>query len=208
MAKGLTNEQNAALAENQVKTRLLLIITMRNNDILRLLENDTLEALEVQGEAYLGVMVHRSEVTRSTEVGKESCSITISDISQQILSLVGNEGDVLTNASCVIQEVIFDLETDTMLDEPITIFNGIIDSPIFSYKGELKFNVDRKLGGHSADVPSQRYDVNCQWLFKGKRCQYNGAEMFCDKTLTSCLGYGNVLRFGGYPSLPEESKIR
>jgi phage-related protein len=93
------------------------------------------------------------------------------------------------------------------LGSSINIFEGYMNN-IQLTETEFSFDVEKVLGGYSAQSPNTTFDVNCQWLFKDERCQYSGVGTFCDKTFATCDGYGNTLRFGGYPSIPSELIIR
>lgn len=208
MTKGLTTDQKAAVAADEVKTRVLLTIHLNNPDeeVIRILENDTLEMLEINNNVYIGGMVKRSDVNTQTEGAVESCNITISNINQGISSVIINEGDVLTGAECVIEEVIYDAD-DNILDDPVEIFRGKVNN-IHLTHAVFTFDVERSLGGYSSEAPMTTYDVSCQWMFKDERCQYSGGLTYCDKTMTSCQARGNEKRFGGYPSIPVEMSRR
>lgn len=236
MSKGLSNNQKAEISKNEVKTRILVTITLNNeaHEVVRILENDTIGSFTHNGNVYFSAMVKRSKIESRMEGGPQKCGVTISNINRaysQILVAEAEKGDSLTNSRCVIQEVIFydneellllddssvlHLENggsvyieafDSVLDNAITIFDGYINNVQLT-ETEFTFDVERVLGGYSTQSPNTTYDVNCQWIFKDKRCQYSGAEMFCDKTYSSCQARGNETRFGGYPSIPSELVIR
>jgi phage-related protein len=236
MSKGLSNNQKAEISKNEVKTRILVTITLNNeaHEVVRILENDTIGSFTHNGNVYFSAMVKRSKIESRMEGGPQKCGVTISNINRaysQILVAEAEKGDSLTNSRCVIQEVIFydnedllllddtselHLENgnsiyleafDSVLDNAVTIFDGYINNVQLT-ETEFTFDVERILGGYSTQSPNTTYDVNCQWIFKDERCQYSGAEMFCDKTFSSCLARGNETRFGGYPSIPSELVIR
>jgi phage-related protein len=205
MTKGLSTDQKAAVAAEEVKTRTLLTITINNDDedVLRILENDTLELFEYGDLTYVGSMVKRSKIESRMEGAVERCNIVISNVNQDISSIIVNEGDVLTGSTCVIEEIIYDTDTDEVLDDAIEIFSGKINNIHLSAQ-TFSFDVERNLGGYQYESPRTTYDVSCQWVFRDERCGYAGDLTTCDKTFTSCQIRGRQAYFGGFPSIPTE----
>ncbi len=236
MSKGLNNGQKTEIAKSEVKTRTLLTITLNNQaqEVIKILENETISNFEYDGNTYLTAMVRRGTIESRMEGGPQRCNIKISNINRaysQIIVNQSDQGDVLTNSRCVIEEIIFYGNKDLLLmqDESglqlengnsiyLEIFNSVIGSPVNIFEGflnnikltetEFSFDVERILGGYSTLSPNTTYDVNCQWAFKDSRCRYSGGETNCDKTFSSCQARSNETRFGGYPSIPSELVIR
>ena len=233
MSKGLTTEQKAEVAKSQVKSRTLLTLTLNNEaqDVVLILENDTLSSFVYNGETYPAAMVQRGKIESAMEGGCQSCNIKISNINQAYSQIIANQGDVLTNSRCSIDEVIFYDEKDNLLLESgyelllensdsvffekvnsvisnaVNIFEGYVNNVVLT-ETTFSFDVERVLGGYSTQSPNTTYDVNCQWGFKDERCQYSGEETTCDKTLTACQARNNETRFGGYPSIPAQLVIK
>lgn len=233
MSKGLTTAQQAEIAKQEVKTRILLTLTLRDSGstIIRILENDTLADLSYGGNSFIGAMVKRGQIESHIEGGPQKVNIKISNIGQQFSNLVASEGDILTNSDCLIEEVIYIppghhqrlledgdarlledgsyrlIENDSIIGDSVNLFEGRINNVALS-ETEFSFDVERILGGYSTQSPNTTYDVSCQWGFKDERCQYSGGESSCDKALATCQGYGNETRFGGYPSIPAELVIK
>ncbi len=154
--------------------------------------------------AYLAGFVKRGDIKTSMDNTAEKVEITISNIWQEISSIIANQGDTLTNHKCKIETVIFDGDSNTIIGNPIHLFEGFINN-IELTALTFKFEVERFLGGYSTLSPNATYDVNCQCRkFKDSRCAYTGEETSCDKTLTRCMELGNVENFYGFPSLPKE----
>jgi len=208
MSKGLNSNQKAEIASNQVKTRILLTFTVNNTeqDIIRIIENDTLSSFEYGGNTYVAAMVKRGMIESRVEGGPQKVNIKISNINQAYSSIIANEGDVLTNSACIVEEVIFDNENN-IVGDAVNVFEGFVNNVKLT-ETEFSFDVERILGGYSTQSPNTTYDVNCQWVFKDSRCQYSGGETSCDKTFSSCQARSNEARFGGYPSIPQELVIR
>lgn len=203
MSKKLTKEQKAEIKRHELKTRNLVTIYLDDAPI-RLLENDTITAFVHNGETYLSGFVKRGDIKTAMDSVGERVEITISNIWQEISSIIANEGDVLTNRKCKIETVIFDGDSNKIIGEPVHLFEGFINN--ISLNAEtFKFEVERVLGGYSTLSPNATYDVNCQCRkFKDERCRYEGTEIKCDKTLTRCIELNNVENFYGFPSLPKE----
>jgi phage-related protein len=202
MSKDLTAAQLAEIAKAELKTRILVTLTLDDTSI-RILENDTVQLLTIDGTEYIAGMVTRSDIETAMGGTLEKVTITISNVWQEISGIIANEGDTLTNRKCKVEEVIFDGDTTTIIDDPILLFEGFINN-IQLTAAAFSFDVERILGGYSNESPNTTYDVNCQWLFKDVRCQYSGSESACDKTLSTCK---IVERFGGYPSIPKQMVI-
>lgn len=206
MAKKLLPIQKTAVQKAELKTRNLVTIFL--DDPIRILENDTLSVLEINGYQYITAAVTRSDVETNIDGALEKVDIRISNINQGISSLVANQGDVLTNARCKVETVVFDSETNQILDRPIQLFDGCINTVEITAI-ELKFTVERTIGGYSTQSPNATYDVNCQCRkFKDERCGYAGSEVKCDKTLKRCKELGNSLNFYGFPSIPKDMVLR
>jgi phage-related protein len=233
MSKGLTAEQIAQISKIQVKTRILLTLTLRDEDdsIIRILENDTLSTFVYNGNTYITASVKRDDIESKIEGGPQKVNVRISNINQFYSNLIVSQGDVLTNSTCKIEEVIyfppgFDelnlesidaflledggyalLENNYIVGGAINIYEGYVNN-IKLTASEFSFDVERILGGYSTQSPNTTFDVNCQWGFKDSRCEYSGIITTCDKTLTTCKNLSNQGNFGGYPSIPQELIIR
>ncbi len=205
--KGLNDNQKTEVAKSELKSRNLVTIYL-DDQPLRLLENDTLKTLEINGETYVAGMVKRGDVRTNMEGTSEKVEITISNIWQDISSIIANEGDTLTNRKCKVETVIFDGDTETIIGQPIQLFEGYINN-IELTAVYFKFEVERVLGGYATVSPNSTYDVNCQCKkFKDERCRYAGSATSCDKSLKRCIALDNIENFYGFPSIPQEMVIR
>lgn len=203
MSKKLTQDQKNEIVKSELKVRNLVTIYL-DDAPLRLLENDTITAIKHNGETYLAGFVKRGDIKTSMDGIGEKVEITISNIWQEISSIIANQGDTLTNRKCKIETVIFDGDSNTIIGEPIHLFEGFINN-ISLTAVYFKFDVERLLGGYSTLSPNATYDVNCQCRkFKDERCGYTGEEIKCDKTFTRCEELKNIENFYGFPSLPKE----
>lgn len=199
MSKGLTTAQKTEIAKSALKTRTLITITLDSGPF-RILANDSAASLVVDSNTYYARMIQTSGIETSLDGTTDSMTISVSDIAQEFAGYVANDGDVLTNRSCKVEEVIFDGNTTTIIGDPILVFDGKINKIQLTAKSFV-FTVQRILNNYSSLSPNMIFDVNCQWRFKDGRCTYSGGETKCDKTLTRCKDLSNVTNFGGYPSV-------
>lgn len=198
MGKNLTTNQKTQLSGSSCKTRRLITIDL--DTPFRILENDSSGSIEINGDTYYTKLVQTSAIQGSLDGSSEKIDVIISDISQDFAGLVAEYGDIMTNTSCEIKQVIFDGDTTTLVGDPVLLFEGLINNLQMSQYG-CSFSVERALYSYSTVSPNMTYDVNCQYNFKDTRCQYAGSETKCNKTLSRCQALGNVTRFGGYPSV-------
>ena len=68
----------------------------------------------------------------------------------------------------------------------------------------VEFTLTSKLDILDAQLPYGKYNRNyCRWKFKSTECGYSGSETTCNKTTQDCeLNKNNILRYGGFPSIP------
>ena len=199
MGKNLTANQNTEVAKTTLKTRTLVTINLDTGPI-RVLAHDSIGNIVINSNTYYARMVQMSDIQTSLDGTTDSMVISVSDIFQEFAGIVSNNGDVLTNKECKVEEVIFNGDTSSILDNPVLLFDGVINKVQLTAKSFV-FTVERILNNYSSLSPNMIYDVNCQWRFKDSRCGYVGAETKCDKTLSKCQSLSNITNFGGYPSV-------
>lgn len=199
MGKNLTTNQKTEIAKSALKTRLLVTISLDSGPY-RILANDSAATLLINPNTYYARFVKMSNIATSLDGTVEKTTISLSDISQEFAGLIANNGDVLTNKECKVEEVIFSGDTTTIIDNPVLLFDGVINNVQLTAKA-IVFSVERILNNHSSLSPNMTFDVNCQFGFKDSRCGYTGATTKCDKTLKTCQSLSNVRNFGGYPSV-------
>lgn len=199
MGKGLTTAQKTEVAKATLKTRTLVTIELDDGPF-RILANDTIANIVIDSNTYYTRMVQTSEIETSLDGTVDKMVVSTSDIDQEFSSLVANNGDILTNRECKVEEIIFDGDTTTIIGNPVLVFDGRINKIQLSAK-TFVFTIERILNQYSSLSPNMVYDVNCQFKFKSSRCAYSGSETKCDKTLTRCKALSNVTNFGGYPSI-------
>lgn len=70
---------------------------------------------------------------------------------------------------------------------------------------DVEFSLTTRFDFIDLQLPLGTYNRNyCRWKFKGTECAYSGAEATCNKTKQDCRdNKNNVLRYGGFPSIPQ-----
>lgn len=199
MGKGLTTAQKTEIAKSTLKTRTLVTISLDSGPF-RILANDSIGNIVINSNTYYARMVQTSGIETSLDGTTDIMSINAADIAQEFSGLIANNGDVLTNRDCKVEEVIFDGNTTTIIGDPVLLFDGKINKIQLTAK-TFVFTIERILNNYSSLSPNMIFDVNCQWKFKDSRCTYSGGETKCDKTLTRCKVLSNITNFGGYPSV-------
>ncbi len=199
MSKGLITPQQEAVAKSTLKTRTLITIAL-GDDYFRILANDTVKNITIDDNIYYSRMVNTSAIETSLDGTTDNMIISVSDIAQEFAGLIANNGDVLTNKECKVEEVIFDESSFEKIGNPVLLFKGKINKIQLTAK-TFVFTVQRVLNNYSSLSPNMVFDVNCQWRFKDTRCNYSGDITKCDKTLKTCKSLENVANFGGYPSV-------
>lgn len=199
MGKNLTTNQKTEIAKSTLKTRTLITMSL-DSATYRFLANDSAASIVIDSNTYYARLVKTSGITTSLDGTVDRMVISLSDIAQEFSTLISNNGDVLTNKECKVEEVIFSGDTSIIIGDPVLLFDGVMNS-IQLTPMSLVFTVERILNNHSSLSPNKIFDVNCQFRFKDSKCGYTGAETKCDKTLARCQALSNVTNFGGYPSV-------
>ncbi len=199
MSKGLITQQQEEIKKATLKTRTLITIAL-DDDYFRILANDTLKNITISDKIYYSRMVNTSAIETSLDGTTDNMIISVSDIAQEFAGLISNNGDVLTNKECKVEEIIFNGDTSEIIGNPVLLFKGKINKIQLTAK-TFVFTVQRTLNNYSSLSPNMVFDINCQWRFKDTRCNYSGDITKCDKTLKTCKSLENVANFGGYPSV-------
>lgn len=196
------------IISDELITRKLLTISLEGDglgDIL-VLENDTFEKLDIDAKSYLAAPLKVSDITKNE--GFQSVQVSLSNVGGTLSGLIRENGDVLTGALCVLEEVFLTDGGNVISDSALPIFVGEANNLVITQQ-DLSFDIEAVLGGYAASSPNMTYGVNCQWRkFRDVNCAYAGEEATCDRTITRCGELGNLANFGGFPSLPREQVIK
>jgi lambda family phage minor tail protein L len=68
----------------------------------------------------------------------------------------------------------------------------------------VEFTLSSKFDILDVQIPFSKFNRNyCRWKFKSTECAYAGAQTTCDKRKITCKNtMANVVRYGGFPSIP------
>lgn len=199
---------NNQIIAQELIPRKLLTISIEGAGDIRVLENDTFESLDFEGETYLCGPLKVSDVVKNDGGDFQYINVEISNTAQAISGLIGVEGDVLTGAKCLLEQVFLDDDRNIINQNSFPVFVGQANNLVLSAH-KLSLDIEAILGGYVNISPNMTYGVMCQWRkFKDCRCGYIGEETMCDKSFARCLELENTQNFGGFPSLPYQQVIR
>ncbi|MEI8377723.1 MAG: hypothetical protein WCF95_04205 [bacterium] len=204
----IDNSVLSKISSNELIARKLLTISFTRESLgdIRVLENDTFEKLEIGSKTYLAATLKVSDVIKNE--GFQSIQVALSNVGGVLSRIIGENGDVITGANCLLEEVFLSDDGAVISNQAYPLFVGEANN-LSVTQDQLIIDIQAILGGYSAISPNMTYGVNCQWRrFRDVNCAYEGDETRCDKTLTRCSELENLPNFGGFPSLPREQVIR
>lgn len=204
----IDNSVLTKIASNELIARKLLTITFVGEGLgeIRVLENDTFEKLDIGTKTYLAAPLKVADVIKNE--GFQSVQIALSNVGGTLSRIIGENGDVITGANCLLEEVFLSDDGAVISSAAYPLFVGEANNLSIT-QDQLIIDIEAVLGGYSTISPNMTYGVNCQWRrFKDVNCAYAGSQTRCDKTLTRCTELGNLSNFGGFPSLPREQVIK
>lgn len=200
MTVGIKEEVAKYLETDEIQTRLLVVIEYDEYNTYRFIADDSIESVEIDGNVYQSAPIVRGTREENSDNSIESISLELSNRWQEWAAIVANHGNEFLGKKCTLYEWFPDYPDEL----PVAMYTGILDD-IKMNANTFNVTVVRVLGDYDQEAPLMTYDVNCQFVFKDSRCQYSGLEYYsCGKTLNDCIQRGNVLHFGGYPSVPRE----
>lgn len=203
MTVGIKKDIDEYLNTNEIMTRLLVVIEYDEDNIYRFIADDTEDNVVIAGETYLSAPIERGVREENADNSIDSISLTLSNKWQEWAAVVANHGNEFLGKHCKLMEWFPEYPED----EPVVMYEGILDD-IKMTPTSFEMTVVRILGDYEQEAPLMTYDVNCQWVFRDSRCGYKGDIYYtCGKTLGDCIQRGNVLNFGGCPSVPAEFLI-
>lgn len=112
----------------------------------------------------------------------------------------------ITNAALLMRRTYEDLDHSNPDNIELLVY-AYVDSWELT---DTELRIRAKLNFHSwgSPFPKRRVSYFCPFVFKGPQCNYGGAAIVCNKTLTECKSMGNDDSFGGIPSLPRLQRGR
>lgn len=194
--------------KDEIIPRRLLKIDLEQGPIY-ILDNETLEYLSYGGQDYIGAPLQFDEISKNDNTSVSKLGIELSNVGLTISGLIGQRGDVLTNAPAVLTLVFLDLLTNTIIyGKEQVLFAGKCNNLKLDYE-TAKLDIETSLGGYEIQAPAMKYRTTCQVRrFKDCRCGYNGNELSCDRTFARCNELGNQANFRGFPQMYNELVIK
>lgn len=202
MSKGMSTALETAAQESEIQQRMLVTIYASDTLTYRFVAN-TDEPVTLDGNTYVPANITREAIETSTDGKKEAVELTLSNKWREWAAYLANNGNTLNGKKCLIQDVLL----DNLEEGAVWQFEGVLNSLKMTI-AEFKVNVERDTIDFEMDSPIMTYDPSCQWVFKDTRCAYTGTTTTCDHTVTTCEALGNILNYGGHPSVPYEMKIK
>lgn len=196
------------LEKDEIIPRKLLKIELSGGSVC-ILDNETLESLDYNGTTYLGAPLKHSEIKNDDNSAVNKISIELSNVSQAISAIIGNRGDVITNAYAVLTLVFLNVSTNEIISNYQKIlYCGKCNNLSLNYE-TASIDIETDLGGYEKIAPVIKYRPTCQVRrFKDCRCGYTGNETSCDRTFARCSALGNTLNFRGFPSCVLQTVIK
>ena len=148
-----------------------------------------MQSLSYNGEDYLGAPLELDKIKKDDNSGVSRLNITLSNVGLSISGIIGQRGDVITNAPAVLTLVFLDVNTNTLLPQYTQVlFAGRCNNLKLDYE-DATMDIESSLGGYEIQAPIMKYRTTCQVRrFKDCRCGYTGTETKCDRTFARCKG--------------------
>lgn len=194
--------------KDEIIPRRLLKIELEGGSIF-ILDNETLEVLRYNGEEYLGAPLSFDEIKRDDNSSVSKLEINLSNVGLAISGIIGQRGDVITNAPAVLTLVFLDVNTNILQpDLKQILYAGRCNNLKLDYE-DATMDIETSLGGYEIQAPIMKYRTTCQVRrFKDCRCGYTGEETSCDRTFDRCKELGNQENFRGFPQMYNELVIK
>ena len=196
------------LEKDEIIPRKLLKIALEGGSIY-ILDNETMQSFSYNGEDYLGAPLTLGEIKKDDNSGVSKLNIKLSNVALSVSGIIGQRGDVITNAPAVLTQVFLDVNTNTLLPQySLILFAGRCNNLKLDYE-EASVDIETSLGGYEIQAPIMKYRTTCQVRrFKDCRCGYTGTETKCDRTFARCKELGNEENFRGFPQMYNELVIK
>lgn len=193
--------------KDELIPRKLLRIELEGGDI-NVLDNETLAALSYNGVDYIGSPLEHGDITKDDNQSVNKLEIKVSNIGLGISGIIGNRGNVISNAPAVLTTVLLDINNQIIQDTEAILFAGRCNNLTITNE-TASMDIETPLGGFEYSCPVMKFRTSCQVRrFKDVRCGYTGSETTCDRTLTRCKELNNSHNFRGFPSIPQETVIK
>ncbi len=194
--------------KDEIIPRKLLKIELDQGSIY-ILDNETLESLEFNGETYIGAPLKHGEIKNDDNSAVNKLEIELSNVNLAISGIVGNRGDVITNAFAVLTLVFLNVNTNELISNcQKVLYSGRCNNLSLDFE-KATIDIETELGGYEKLAPMIKFRPTCQVRrFKDCRCGYSGEETTCDRTFKKCSELENTANFRGFPSCVMEAVVK
>lgn len=194
--------------KDEIIPRKLLKIELEGGSIY-ILDNETLESIDFNGETYFGAPLKHGEIKNDDNSSVNKLEIELSNVSLAISAIIGNRGDVITNSFAVLTLIFLNVNTNEIINGLQKIlYSGKCNNLSLDYE-KASIDIETELGGYEKLAPVIKYRPTCQVRrFKDCRCGYTGSALNCDRSFQRCEELGNTSNFRGFPSCVLETVIK
>ncbi|MDO5304665.1 MAG: DUF2460 domain-containing protein, partial [bacterium] len=185
--------------KDEIIPRKLLKIELEQGSVY-ILDNETLESLEFNGETYIGAPLTHGEIKNDDNSAVNKLEIELSNVNLGISGIIGNRGDVITNAFAVLTLVFLNVNTNELISNcQKVLYSGRCNNLSLDFE-KATIDIETELGGYEKLAPMIKFRPTCQVRrFKDCRCGYSGEATTCDRTFQRCSDLGNASNFRGFP---------
>lgn len=203
-----TENPLSEVEKDEIIPRKLLKIELEQGSVY-ILDNETLESFVFNGETYIGAPLSHSEIRNDDNSAVNKLEIELSNVNLAISAIIGNRGDVITNAFSVLTLVFLNVNTNELIPNfQKILYAGRCNNLSLDFE-KASIDIETELGGYEKLAPIIKFRPNCQVRrFKDFRCGYTGEETTCDRTFARCSELGNIDNFRGFPSCVTEAVVK
>ena len=166
------------------------------------------EDIVFNGQKYVAVPFQRQNITRSMDNITDSCQVSLSDVSYELLAYV-MEGFDFRGSSCTVLRIMY---PDSIKDPTICqwVFSGYIDEPSYS-DGIFTCKIMSRFP--SIECPNRAYHLACNSEFGDEQCKIKvvkenvGIKSVQGSTLTLVKAYPTGYWKDGVAFVEGESRI-
>lgn len=201
MSKGMSENLESLAKASQINSRILVTIITDANTFY-LVANDN-ESLIYNGNTYSPAEIKIGDMQTSSAGDKEGLTLELSNKWLGWASYVRDNAKNLKGKKCIIKEVF----KDNLADGAVWLFEGKLNK-IKMTVSTFSASVERDTIDFSQPALTFDYGPTCQYVYKDTRCRATSALTACGHVLPDCIARNNVARFGGKPSIANETIIR
>lgn len=203
-----TENPLSEVEKDEIIPRKLLKIELEQGSVY-ILDNETLESLYFNGETYIGAPLSHGEIKNDDNSAVNKLEIELSNVNLAISGIIGNRGDVVTNAFAILTLVFLNVNTNELISNCQKIlYSGRCNNLSLDFE-KATIDIETELGGYEKLAPMIKFRPTCQVRrFKDCRCGYSGEATTCDRTYKRCSDLGNTNNFRGFPSCVMEAVVK